>query len=478
MKRWVTCEWCAVLAGLCILLYLLYTGPFIGVADNGDFLRVMGTIGLDYGVPGESDDERFFSFAHRYFAYEQWFRGFYASTQIILVAAACLIGLVVSPASFDIRVLGTLFALLLLAATYTIVRHNKYKSAVVGIVLAAALLYVFYDIAYIAYFHSLYGEPVSLVFLLLSAGLSLALLNQEQPSRKLLWLSFVSFFFLTCSKIQNAPVGVLLGMLGFRFLTLRHDPGWRRLTIWLSVSLLVVSAGMYMAAPKGLKNINMYQTVFYGILNASPDVKGDLKALGLPEHLSVLAGTNYFQTDTPIKQDAPSMKPDFYDRISHKDVLLFYLQHTSRFIDKLEFAANNSMSIRPYYLGNYLKQENKPPGALDYRFSSWSQFKNTHMPNSLLFIALFYAAYYAVAIYEYLRRKNRIARIRTELMMLIGFVGIIGFMVPVVGDGMADIGKHLFLFNVCFDMMLVASVTWLVYRLINLRAFRSGKAGH
>ncbi|MEF3303137.1 glycan biosynthesis hexose transferase WsfD [Paenibacillus sp. GYB003] len=477
MRKMIRAEWFAVLAGLSILVYSLFTEPFIGVADNGDFLRVMGTVGLNYGLPDESYEDRFFGYAHRYFSYDRFFQGFYPSTQIILVAAARLIGSVRDPSSFDIRVLGALFSVLLLAATYIIVRYNTYKSSAVGVALAICMLFVFFDIGYAAYFNSLFGEPVSFVFLLLSAGFGLCLLNREKPSRTIIWLYFVSVFFLACSKIQNAPAGILFAALGLRFMTLRHEPNWRRLTIGLSASIAVVSVVMYAAAPKGLKNINLYQTVFYGILHGSPDIDGDLKELGLPSHLSVLAGTNYFQTDTAIKQDAPSMKPDFYDRVSHRDILLFYVKHPSRLIDKMEFAASNSMSIRPYYLGNYLKQENKPSGAMAYGYSVWSEFKHTQMPRSLLFISAFYAIYYAVAIFEYIRRRDRISRIRTELMMLIGLVGAIGFLMPILGDGQADIGKHLFLFNVCFDMMLVVSVIWLVYQLAHWSARASGRAG-
>ncbi|MDR0270573.1 hypothetical protein [Paenibacillus sp.] len=473
MKKFFSVEWLAVLAGICIIGYILFAKPFIGVADNGDFLRVMGTAGLNYGVPTDSYSDRFFGYAHQYFAYDRFFQLQYISTQIIVVAVARLIGYIIHPSSFDIRVLGAIYSLLLLATTYVIVRHNKYKSILVGAVLAICLLFMFYDVGYIAYFNSLYGEPVALVFMLLSTGFGLCLLNQKNPSKQVLWLYFISVLFLTGSKIQNAPVGILFALVGLRFMTLRNNLSWRRLTIGLSASICIISVVMYIAAPKELKNINIYQTVFYGVLNDSPDVKGDLKELGLPEHLSVLAGTNYFQTNTAIKQDAPEMKPDFYDRVSHKNILLFYFKHPTRLIDKMEFAANNSMSVRPYYLGSYVKQENMPSGTLAYSYSGWSQFKNTHMPRSLLSIALFYAVYYAVAIWEYIRRRDRISRIRTELMMLIGLVGIIGFMVPILGDGQADLGKHLFLFNVCFDMMLVISVVWLVYQLVNLRNFRS-----
>jgi len=60
MKKFLSVEWLALLAGICIIGYILFARPFIGVADNGDFLRVMGTAGLNYGVPDESYGDRFF----------------------------------------------------------------------------------------------------------------------------------------------------------------------------------------------------------------------------------------------------------------------------------------------------------------------------------------------------------------------------------------------------------------------------------
>ena len=44
-------------------------------------------------------------------------------------------------------------------------------------------------------------------------------------------------------------------------------------------------------------------------------------------------------------------------------------------------------------------------------------------------------------------------------------VTMISFIVPIIGDGEADLSKHLFMFDVCFDMMLVSSVIWLVFAL-------------
>ncbi|AJY75481.1 hypothetical protein [Paenibacillus beijingensis] len=467
MRYWFKLEWVAAVCGAGILIYLLFGHPFIGVADNGDFLRVIATSGLNYDPDGTDYRDRFFGYAHMHYAYET-FRGAYISTQIIPVIIARYIGWIWDRHLFDIRVLALIYMILMASAAYLIVRTGKTSSRAAGIVLAAAVLFVFFDIGYAAYFNSFYGEPVSFLFLLLTAGTGMMLAGQERPSPKLLAAFFVCVLMLACSKIQNTPIGIVFALYGLRFVRLRYDWSWRKLVLICCAGLFVLSAAMYVFAPKQLKHINIYQTVFYGILNGSPDIEGDLKALGLPPELAVNAGTNFFQTDTVIKQDAPEMKAMFYDRISHKDVLLYYLTHPQRLLQKMDKAAGSSMTIRPYYLGNYEKEVGKPYGAIAYAYSGWSELKRQYMPHSLLFIILFYALYYAVALIEYARSISTSVRIRIELLMLVGFVGFFSFIVPILGDGLADLEKHLFLFNVAFDMMAVTAVVWVVYRIARL----------
>lgn len=468
MRDWIKLEWVAAVCGAGILLYLLFGTPFIGVADNGDFQRVMATSGLNYDPDGTDYRDRFFGYAHMHYAYDTLFRGAYITTQIIPVIIARFLGLVWDRHLFDIRVLGFIYTLLMTAAAYLIVRTGKTSSRAAGIALAAAVLFVFFDIGYTVYFNSFFAEPVSFLFLLLSVGTGMMLAGQEEPSPKLLAAFFVCVAMLVCSKIQNTPIGIVFALYGLRFVRLRYDFGWRRRTLIWCAALFALSAAMYIFAPKELKHINIYQTVFYGILNGSPDVEGDLEALGLPPELAVNAGTNFFQTDTVIKQDTPEMKAMFYDRISHKDVLLFYLSHPQRLLQKMEKAAGSSTTIRPYYLGNYEKEAGKPYGAVAYGYSGWSELKRQYVPQTLLFLVLFYAFYYAVALIEYARSNSTSVRIRIELLMLVGFVGFFSFMVPILGDGLADLEKHLFLFNVAFDIMAVTALVWAVYRVARL----------
>ncbi|WP_340033625.1 hypothetical protein [Paenibacillus sp. FSL H3-0302] len=468
MKKFWKPEYLVGLAGCGIIIYLLFVGPFIGVADNGDFLRMMNTIGLNYYDTGASYADQFFNFSHSSFAYENLFRGFYPSSQILIVLVPRLIGGLIHGSFFDVRLLGAVYGLLLLAATWLLVKYNARGSYVTGLLLGAAILFVFYDIGYVAYFNSLFGEPVSMVFMLLTFAVGLRLTSQEKPTTKGLTLFFIAILFLVTSKIQNAPIGIAFALIFLRFMMLDGEGKWRKLALRFSIAIFLVSIVLYVAAPKDLKHINLYQTVFFGILNESPDVKGDLQDLGLPERLEVLAGTNYFQTDTVIKQDDPSLVPDFYDRVSHKDVLFFYLKHPDRLIDNMKYAASNSMAIRPYYLGNYEKSENKPAGALSYTYSAWSQFKNKHIPHTLGFLSIFYLVYFAGALFQYFRSRDIRGKVAGELLMLLGLIGIFSFLVPILGDGRADIGKHLFLFNVCFDMMVVVMFGWIIHKLTGI----------
>ncbi|MCR8659837.1 glycan biosynthesis hexose transferase WsfD [Paenibacillus endoradicis] len=466
MRKLWTFEFTYLIVAACITIWLLFAKNFIGVADNGDFLRIMGTAGLNYYDIFEIYEERFFSFSHANFAYDSFFRGFYPSTQIILVVMARIISLLFNGAVFDIRFLGAIYVVLLLTAGFLLIKYNKGKSHLIAVSIALLMLFIFSDIGYLAYFNSLYGEPVSYVFLLLTFALGLKLTKQRNATKRLLLLFFVTVLFLVCSKTQNAPIGIVFSILVLRYGWMKtNDPRWRKLAIILSAVTFIISIVMYVAAPKDFKSINIYQTVFFGILNGSPNVEEDLQQLGLPSKLSVLAGTNYFQTDTVIKQDDPMLTVDFYNEISHTDVLFFYMKNPDRLLSKMEYAAENGMNIRAYYLGNFEKSVGKPPGAISFEYSGWSEFKRTYIPNTMWFITLFYVLYYVVITYEWLRSNEIRTRIAVELFIILGLIGIFSFLIPIVGDGQADLSKHLFLFNVVFDMMIASAIVWVVNKL-------------
>ncbi|CAM3100248.1 hypothetical protein PALU110988_01385 [Paenibacillus lupini] len=472
MKSWIRLEWLVVIAAVVVLLPLLFLSP-IGIANNGDFYRIMLAGGIDFADTGESYHDKYFGYFHAAYHYGPFSVGSYISSQIVVVFAAGMIGRLMNAEQFDIRILAFLYSLLYITALYVLVKYNKERSVLFNTALIFSMSLIFLDIGYIAYFNSFFGEAVTLIFMLLTFGFALALTRVDKPS---IWMQTAFFLSAVCligTKLQNAPIGILLLLLGLRFWKLRADQAWRRAIVAWSTILLLTTVTMYAAAPSELKHINLYQTVFFGILKDSPDPAADLKELGLPEEFKVNAGTNFFQPDTIIKQNDPRIL-EALSSISHKDVLLYYTKHPSRFVQKLKRASENGMSIRPLYLGSYEKSAGKPYGEVSYTYSGWSAYKLKHMPNNLGFMAVFAAVYLVILGMEYVRRRRLVRqKLFLETLLVLALVGMFGFAVPVLGDGEADMGKHLFLFNVCFDMMAVTGLLYVVWRMSKLLSRKS-----
>ncbi|MCE5171948.1 hypothetical protein LQV63_21950 [Paenibacillus profundus] len=459
MKRmdWIT--WSAIGIGVVLLVCILFAPPFIGVADNGDFDRILGSGGVSPLSDTYSYEDKYFGYSHSNYEYGPFAIG-YVSSQILFVFIAGLLGRLLSPDQFPLEAMGIVYSVLLLLTLFIIVRYACAGKRWLQITVAACTLFIFFDIGYVAYFQSFFGEPVSLIFLLLSTAISIVLAVQKKPASYWLALLFGCAVILAASKIQNAPIGLAFALYAFRLHRKRPDRSWKRLIIGGSAFMIATTGLIYVFAPKELKQINLYQTIFFGILKDSPHVAQDLEELGIPQKYAVLAGTNYFQTDVPIKQDAPELTEHVYSRLGHFDVVGYYLRHPGRIIDKLEAASSQATMIRPYYLGNYEKELGKPRGAISYTYSLWSEGKKKLIPKHFIFFIIFFLLYFAVIIREYIRNKAR--RHVLDVMLLVSVVAIFSVAVPLVGDGEADLGKHLFLFNVSFDIMIVSSVVWLV----------------
>ncbi|MDI4649443.1 hypothetical protein [Cohnella hashimotonis] len=482
--------WIAICAAAAIIVYLLFVPPVIGVADNGDFNRVMGAAGIAYADPHESYADRYFGYAHQLYHYGGFTSGGYVSTHVLLVAIAGGIGRLIDSHTFDIRVLGFCYMALTLSALWLLVRYapairGKYATGIAASFMAVIGIGIFCDVGYTAYYQSFFGEPFALVATLLALGAAVAIASRVDPDKRssteqsdpqqisrppsawLLALFVSAGVALASSKIQNAPIGFLLAILAWRMAALRPDRGWR-LRARIGAAILALSAVLMMAlAPDQLRHINLYQSIFFGALKDTPDLKRDMGELGIPDKYAGLAGTNYFQKDTIVPQSDPTLRREVLDRLSHRDIALYYLRHPERFVSKLEKAANNGTAVRPYYLGNYSESAGRERSKLSYAFSAWSEWKHRDMPNTLSWFVSCYAVYYALLAAWWIRSAGRPGtRLLSELLAVIGAAGAVAVTVSLMGDGEADLGKHLFMFNVCFDIMAASALVGGVYGLL------------
>lgn len=162
----------------------LMASPIIGMADNGDFERIITHAGL-YQLPKLSYNDIYFNYINRYFIFGKPLYNYYISSQTILVKIAMLVNKIIHPnAKFDITILGYIYILIFGLGIYFICKAiAKYNMAPwLRYLIVLLMLMMFTDVGYTAYFNSFYGEPASYVFLFLTLGLLLNVLVDNPNS--------------------------------------------------------------------------------------------------------------------------------------------------------------------------------------------------------------------------------------------------------------------------------------------------------
>lgn len=464
---------------LLVLVYQLFIGGTIGLANSGDFSRIMNWVGIHY-ASNDPVQQRFF-FVHRLFEWTPKLELHYPSSEVFLVAAALPVSLIMHRhVVFDIRALGIvhmLCYLFVLALLTRFTRTLRFRNRILIYILA---IFIFLDVGFVAYFNSFYSEPASLLFL--AAAVAFALVGAaNDPTRKHAYLPFVGFLvsliLFASAKTQNAVSAIPLAFLAYGLLPTvfreRLKPSRRRLvSISLAVVLSLSFIAYYKAATVLSRSVHkdaVYLNVFNQILGRSSTPAEDARELGLDPSLAIYAGTDVITPGVP-----PQLVDSLPRMVTYDKILKFYAKHPDRFLEMSEDAAQRAFNTRPPYLGNYEESHFAPQGAppatpnyplpsayFDHKFSLWSTFKEDALPSSLT-VVLVYLTLNLVAIAVKHMRFDRTSenRIVTRLHAALIATAIVQFLTTVIGVGMCDIEKHLFLFNLICEICLVFLIVY------------------
>jgi hypothetical protein len=463
-KRICRIELYAAAAAGIISAEILFMGPVTGVANNGDYNRVVYPAGLEFITDSRyTNIDRYFRFAQ---SGNPSGRSFNTSLFIPVEAAKLLNRLIKSSTIFDIVFLGISFTVLFMIGIYLLVKGQKTGKKGLDLLLSVMLLLFLCDVGYVSYFNSFLGEAAIFVYLLLMSGVVSWMLGRRKITIPWIICFFISSVLFISAKQANVLMGIFIAGFGLTILLVDRRP---KIIISICASTLLlagVSIYLYISVPESMDQITKHQTVFYGILKNSPTPEQDLEFLGLDGKLTVLKEASFYDTGLPIASHSTLLENTFYNKISFFKVLKFYLYHPDRFIKKLEVTAKNSTMIRTPYLGNFLFEDTHERFNFSREFSLWSTFKKTYFPNSLGFIAAFFLLYLLVLLFEYYKAFKRTgdgyAVLKTNMFVLLWTIGVSQFFIPILGDGEVDLEKHMFLYNLCFDLMLISAVIWIV----------------
>lgn len=453
----------AVFAAAAVLTLQLLLPPVTGLADNGDYHRVMGYAGFEHSTDGYAD--RYLSFLRTQYRILPvgWLRGGYLTSE----TALALVARFASPAFwrgglFDLRVLAAVHAALCLLALWGLLRACRELSAAAQTTAAILLVFFFTDVGYAAPFNSFYSQTASLLFLLLLAAASAQAVRRGRLEGPLLVAYFLCAAAFVSSKPQEAIQGPLLALLGLRLSGVGVRGAWRRPVLWLALALVAFAAWYGRHTPMALREAALYQVVFYEVLPHSPSPAADAAELGLDPGWLKYSGTDAFRPETPLLD--PSFRVRFLGSVGYKKIALFYLRHPGRYAERLDRASRKIWALRPSY-GNLEKSDAHPGRTLTQRFAAWSRLRLALLgPHALPWLALLFAGNAALALGTY-RRASARGRLLRETILAAVAMSATAFLVCVLTNAPPDFSRVFYAAEALCDLLLVADAVWIAQAL-------------
>lgn len=473
-----------IILSILIITRVLFIKPEVGVADQGDFDRIMSISGLslldsDINNPNFN---RFYDYiipSYKITSLHNIFIAPLNSTMGYLITFITAICKLFRQNLFKTQYLAIAYSIIYIGSFTLILKSLDIKNNIQYISLVLIMLPVFFDGNYLIWFNSLYGEPMMITTLLLFIGSVLyyiyykySLNRTDKITSKIVFILIVALIFLG-SKLQVfTSLPFILIFINKLIWDNRDLIPKKNFIILLSMlSLLTVYTLSINISSGNLNNDTQYNSVFYGILNSSKTPKQDLLDLGLNPDMAVEAGKHSYLPESEYVKyipRTPITDEEFYSKMSNAKLAKFYLTHPIRLINGMKYTASKAFDTSTS-LGKYTQNYSEVPIREFNRFTIWSSFKENMFPKKLWFIISVYIIVFLLSLYRYMTNKSNYY-IKNQIMLLwtIMLIGGIQFPMPYVGNGQADTAKQLFLFNFIFDILLIVLINYIFSIIIDL----------
>ncbi|NFT67344.1 hypothetical protein FDF38_05825 [Clostridium botulinum] len=441
----------------------LFIHPIIGMADNGDFYRVINKSGA-YHLNKNSNDIFLGYFIKDYgiYKYNNDYANILISTQSIFVKSAIFLdSFFTKDYVLDIRFMSIMFLIIEAIGVYFFIKAliNKVDNSKYKLIITLLTILIFCDTGYLAYYNSFYGESVNICCFLMSIGLLIYMIEFD----KFTWYNLIAFgissFLFFGSKQQLAPVGILIS---FIFIIIgvytTNNPLTKILTYILAIIFIISSMVFYKSITGDFKYINIYHSMNRGILLNEDDPDSILEDFNISTQYSLLQETDFFEEIKLLDSYEEKLIDDYYEKFSLGKILEYYITHPKAFIKVLKISFNNGYSIRPKVIGNYEQSEHKEFGAKSYFFATWSTFKEKVIPKNMLFTVATIVIYLYLSTSRFLKaikNNNKKIQLKEITYFYVFLVGISQIIISVIGAGDADLSKHVFMYNMAFDLIFI-----------------------
>ncbi|MGL5152627.1 MAG: hypothetical protein ACRC7N_18880 [Clostridium sp.] len=482
---------CFTLLSVLIISFVLFKTPHAGVADQGDFDRVMSAsgLGLTDEVKSDPNFNRFFQYTVTDYKIEnesfgQMIVNTLNTTMSLPIRFISFICTILGSSVFKTEYLAIYYGIVYVLAIILILKFLDIKNTLKLALISILTLFVFFDGNYIVWFNSLYGEPMMLTTLLLFFA-SIMYYNKTKDNKDKIWVRILliigSSLLMLGSKLQLiTAIPIILLIVGF---AMYDNKQYLSKISKITLSFLLFATVCYpvilSSFNTGIANDNNYNAVFYGVLNGSEDPRQDLIDMGLDPDMASEAGKHAYEPVEKYVKYIPRTaltEEVFYKNMGRSKLVKFYLTHPVRFFEGMEYTADSA-----YYtstaLGKYNEGDVSEPISKFDRFTTWSYIRENHLPRSFIFIAIIFAIAILISIYMFIKNKsNKSIKDKIYLYWCLLYIAILQYPMPYVGNGRADTAKQLYLFNFIFDIILLSIVYFIISTLINKLSRRNANA--
>lgn len=454
--RALSIEKVALVAMAGILVYQLMIPPVIGLADQGDYARLLGPFHL--GPVAQSAEERYYRYFNRTYRHDLNFKlpgwEMYSTQDVFIGAAMVLNRWISKDGLFDLRVLSFVEILSFLGACYLLLRALRpLVSARLRILLCAAILVILCDVGYASYFNSFYSEPATYIFLLALLAAWLAIIGNDCRDAKYACLFGLCALLFVAAKPQNVAAGVILSLYLVRFRRL-FRPSW--LVPVMSGIILAASLAVYSTVPRLVRLAQMYNIVFMDLLPRSGHPANELRSLDLDPSYAKYSGSGAF---APVSGFWNRGFQDQLDQHVNRFTIVWqYGTHPAKLLRYVRAVLPRGSSLRAEGVGNFEKAAGRPPFARAESFALWSHFHERYLARWSFSVLIGLMLSVPLAGWLAVSAQTLRARLLAECFAVLALIAVAVFFTTILGDA-HDIAKHLHLYNMLTDICLIFAAT-------------------
>ncbi len=424
----------ALLSALLFLVVLvstlIYPWP-LGLADNHDYWRLMDPFGLTY--PDSNGEYYYQHISLLFFKSASWHLEI-ISSGIFFVGITYLLSVLFQWSYLPLVLLGGVHCMFYTWAFYLYVRNAGYKHLFPVVVTGLVALLFLSDIFFTAYFNSFYQE--SSVFILLLFFVALF-----QSTKVHFWWEWLMVVGIAFSKVSNITFLLLFVPLAIKY--------WHRKGKLLKLVVTVIVCSLILWVQNSNQNNNsspnVFNSFFVGLVQDqdSDQILADFE-LNKDSFVSFV-GKDYWQaTDLPN-----GLKEEFYQKVSHEKIILYYVSHPTIVLEKLKQMAYELVSEpRPQNLANRSK-EFSPDFILEQNVTSFWQ--------KVLPFILIPGLLFSLAQLIYFIRRRYYSNYDGLLLIVLPLFLPLQLAVSFIGDGWNEFAKHNSTFYFVFVLWLLMS---------------------